>query len=410
MEQENLSPITPSALAKEPLGNAVPLDAQFDELRKQLNLQTANNSTNIPRIYDNGMVDMTKISADELERYKKMTSNITAKDINSIANFGSELSSITSRQSNAFLSNSRVNTLDDKVGPLLIELSQNLSLINADELAPTHGFKAFIQKIPVINKLFGSVQKVLAKYDTIEKSVDNIVHQLDAAGILSLKDNTVLQTMINTNMQYIKQIEDCIIAGKIKEEEILVRLNEMQAHPQDFDAYEISDTQEFLRLLDRRIYDLTVMHTCMKQTIPQLRLIQRGNIEAYQTIQSMKTLSIPTWQSHLSMMIQLKRQSQRASAIKTANDTTNAIIRRNADLLKENITAITREYERDLVDPETLEHSTQQLLNTLNEVREIRTAAAKRRQEQVAKLSKIEATIEAALVNDSDIANHLIGQ
>lgn len=389
--------------------DAVPQMQSFAEMKVPFKLDSAgSNPSNIARIMSNGMVDKSKITSEEMAYFEKLTANITTKDINSIANFGSELSSITSRQSNAFLKNTRVNNLDDELGPLLIELTQNLNLIDASELAPVHGLKAFLQKIPVVNKLFGSVQKVLAKYDTIEKSVATIIQQIDAACILSIKDNTVLQTIMNTNLQYIKQIEECIIAGKLKEEEIIVKINEMQAHPQDFDTYEISDTQEFLRLLDRRIYDLTVMHACMKQTIPQIRMIQRGNIEAHQTAQTMKTLSIPTWQTHLSMMIELKRQGSRAKALKAVNDTTNAILKRNADLLRENIVAITKEHERDLVDPETLKHSTEQLLATINEVREIRTAAAKRRQEQVAELSKIEATIEAALVSDSNLMNHLI--
>lgn len=364
----------------------------------------SNNPSGITRLNQDGSINHELVSNEEKERLSKLTTNLSPQDLNSVANFGAELGNSLNRHSNAFLSAVRVRNAGDELGSLILSLRDNLDEVDVDELTPASGFKRFISKIPVINKLFSSVSKVLKKYDTIEKSVDSIARDIEVARLASLKDNNALQKMFQDNNAHQKQIEELIIAAKLKYEETVVKLDEMRANPQKYETYEISDYQEFLNNLEHRISDLTVLHCCLKQTLPQIRLIQNNNLATANKAQSMISITIPLWRTQLSEAVALKRQEGRAKALKLINDTTNELLKRNADLLRQNSVQIAKENERGIVEIETLRHTSQQLIDTINEVRDIHANAVRQRKEMEAEIVKIETTIESALtsqVNDS---------
>ena len=74
------------------------------------------------------------------------------------------------------------------------------------------------------------------------------------------------------------------------------------------------------------------------------------------------------------------------------------LLAKNADMLKEATIETAKESERGVVDIETLQHTNQELINTLEEVRQIQEDGRKRRAEAEAELGRLEGELKQKLL------------
>ena len=254
------------------------------------------------RINEQGEVNLALLTEEEKEKYGKLTQNLNTNDVNSIANYGTELQSTMARQSNDFLASVRTQQ-GGEIGELIDDLLGQLSYIELDELEAPSTFVKVMRKIPVLNKLVSSVEKILHKYDTIEKNVNTISQKIQVTRLTSLRDNNALEVMFNNNLEYGRQIEDLIIAGKLKLEQIESQINDMAQHADQYESYQIQDVQEYHHALERRINDLITLRYVMKQSLVQIRTVQRNNISIADKAQSIVATTIPVWRNQLSIAV-----------------------------------------------------------------------------------------------------------
>ena len=76
---------------------------------------------------------------------------------------------------------------------------------------------------------------------------------------------------------------------------------------------------------------------------------------------------------------------------------TNELLKKNAEKLKQGSIDIAKEAERSIIDIETLQHTNEQLISTLDEVMQIQREGAQKRQEAEAELRRIEGELKAKL-------------
>lgn len=358
------------------------------------------NMQNLPsrRIFEDGTVNIANLSTEELEKYRRLNSSLSVNDINSISSFGSELQETMAKYSNNFLSSVRTSKCDE-IGTLIDNLLTELGYIDIEDFDDSSALKRTLLRIPVVNKLFKSVNKVLAKYDTIDKNVDTISKKITAIRMLALRDNNALQVMFDNNIEYGKQIEELIIAGKIKVQEIENMLKEMESHPENYDAYEIQDVQVFKNNLEKRLNDMLTLRYVIKQSLPQIRTVQYNNLSISDKAQSIISTTIPVWRNQLSISVALYNQKNSIEAQRKIADTTNKILVKNAEILKQNSIYAAQENERSVVDIETLRETTQKLIETLREVQSIHVEAERNRKAAEQEIIKIERELEETVNN-----------
>ena len=351
----------------------------------------------VKRINEQGEVNLALLTEEEKEKYGKLTQNLNTNDVNSIANYGTELQSTMARQSNDFLASVRTQQ-GGEIGGLIDDLLGQLSYIELDELEAPSTFVKVMRKIPVLNKLVSSVEKILHKYDTIEKNVNTISQKIQVTRLTSLRDNNALEVMINNNLEYGRQIEDLIIAGKLKLEQIESQINDMVQHADQYESYQIQDVQEYHHALERRINDLITLRYVMKQSLVQIRTVQRNNISIADKAQSIVATTIPVWRNQLSIAVALNNQKGNIEAHRKVTETTNTILRKNAELLRTNSIETAKENERSVVSIETLRQTTQELLRTVQEVKQIHENATAKRREAEQEMLKLEKELEGNMV------------
>ena len=350
-------------------------------------------------INDNGEVNINNLTTQEKEHYSKLNKSLVVTDINSISNYGADLQSTMSKYSNDFLTAVRGSN-GTEIGELITNLLSELNYIDIDELQAPSGFKKFIRRVPILNKFVCNIEKMITKYDSITNNIDSLTKKITATRLASLRDNNALQTMFENNVEYCKQIEELIIAGKLKSEEIKNQIEEMQTNSNNYEAHEIQDALEFYNNLERRVNDLITLRYVVKQSLPQIRTVQYNNIAVADKAQTIIATTIPIWKNQLSIAIALHNQQANIAAHRKVSDTTNLILRKNAEMLKLNSTMVAKENERSVVDIETLKITTQQLIDTIREVKEIHEQSAIQRKNAEEELVKIETELNSNMIGN----------
>jgi uncharacterized protein YaaN involved in tellurite resistance len=339
-----------------------------------------------------GNVDLTTITPEESRKYNELNKSLEPSDVNSILNYGVEAQNSMEKYSNDFLSSVRTYN-SGEVGGLINELLTELNYIDVSELEQG-GFKSFISKIPFLKNLVVDVKKLFQKYDVVVNNIDKITNKIKAGRLNSIKDNSSLQTMFDSNVTYIHQMEELIISGQLKYNDLSVKLAEMEGRPADYQDYEIADLRDFLSRLDKRLADMKIVRFIMLQSLAQIRVVQNNNTSIAEKAQSIVSTTIPVWKNQLTIAVALQRQKANVEMQKKISDTTNTILQKNAEMLKQNSIDVAKENEKTVVSLETLKMTTNSLIETLNEVKKIHEEGNQSRRVLDGELKTLEAELK----------------
>lgn len=228
----------------------------------------------------------------------------------------------------------------------------------------------------------------------VVNNIDKITNKIKAGRLNSIKDNSSLQTMFDNNVAYIHQMEELIISGQLKYEELKLKLAEMEGRPADFEDYEIADLRDFVTRLDRRLADMKIVRFIMLQSLAQIRVVQNNNTSIAEKAQSIVSTTIPVWKNQLTIAVALQRQKANVEMQKKISDTTNTILQKNAEMLKQNSIDVAKENEKTVVSLDTLKMTTQSLIETLNEVKKIHEEGEKSRRVLDGELKTLESELK----------------
>lgn len=344
-----------------------------------------------------GTVSLEKIQPSDLAQYTSLSNQLNEKDVNSIMNYGAEIQNSIAKQSDTFLSNVRTYNSGD-VGNHINELLTELNYIDVDQLNQSP-FKRFLSKVPLLNKLVVDIKKLFQQYDKITANVDKISNKVKAGMINSVKDNSSLQTMFDGNVNLIKEIEKYIIAGQLKFKQASEELAAMEANAAQHQDYEIADKRNFVNRLDKRLADMKVVRFIMIQSLAQIRVVQNNNTSIAEKAQSILTTTMPVWKNQLTLAVALQRQKANIEIQRKVSETTNTILQKNADMLRQNSIEVAKENENTIVSLETLKMTTKSLIDTLTEVKAIHEQGTQTRRELDAGLQSLEAELKKGVVS-----------
>lgn len=248
-----------------------------------------------------------------------------------------------------------------------------------------------------------SIEELKAKFATVERNVDSIIDVLEQHKITLLKDVAMLEKMYELNLTYFKELTMYILAGRMKLDELLKtelpRLQEIakqSGKPEDAQA--ANSFADMCNRFDKKLHDLSLTRTISLQMGPQIKLIQNTNSMMVEKIQSSLVNTIPLWKNQMVLALGMAHSKKAIEAQRAVTDITNDLLRKNADVLKSNTVDAAREAERSIVDLETLKHTNQQLIETLDEVLKIQNEGFAKRRQAEGELVRIENELKNKLL------------
>ena len=102
-----------------------------------------------------------------------------------------------------------------------------------------------------------------------------------------------------------------------------------------------------------------------------------------------------------SLAISLQEQKNSVQLAKAIDDTTNDLLRRNAELLHQNSVDTAKANQRSVIDVETLEHVQNTLIKTVNDVIQIQKEGMQKRAEATTRLRALQESLNQLVLENS---------
>ena len=255
----------------------------------------------------------------------------------------------------------------------------------------------------MFKKASNKLEVMKAQYGKVEQSVDKIARELEQHQITLMKDIAMFDQMYELNLKYYKELTMYILAGKKRLTEIrsteleeLRKKAESSGKAEDAQAY--NDLSQMCDRFEKKLHDLELTRMVSIQMGPQTRMLQNNDTLMVEKIQSSLVNTIPLWKSQMVLALGLENSRKATEAQSAVTQATNDLLKKNADMLKMGTIATAREAERSIIDIETLQHTNEQLISTLDEVLQIQRDGAQKRREAEQQLGKIEGELKAKLM------------
>ena len=252
-------------------------------------------------------------------------------------------------------------------------------------------------------KAGSKLETMKAQYAKVESNVDKIARELEQHQVTLMKDVAMFDQMYELNLKYYKELTMYILAGKKKLADVqanelpVLRAKAEQSGSQE-DAQRYNDMVQMCDRFEKKLHDLELTRMISVQMGPQTRLLQNNDTLMVEKIQSSLVNTIPLWKSQMVLALGMEHGRQATAAQSAVTEMTNELLKKNADMLKMGTIQTAREAERSVVDIETLQHTNQQLIETLDEVLNIQREGAQKRREAEVELGKIEGELKQKLM------------
>ena len=284
-------------------------------------------------------------------------------------------------------------------GKALNELLKKVRELDIDSFAASGGGS----KVPLVGRFRDSFARFADRYRKVAGNIDRIVDSLEKGRMGLLKDITVLDKMYELNIEYLRQLDLYIAAGEAAlEHEQTVTLPGLEVEARTSDdpmaAQRFADFQQALTRFERRLHDLKLTRMIAIQSAPQIRLIQSNDHDLVEKMQSSILTTVPLWKNQVIIAISLYRQQKAVELQKQVADTTNELLQKNAELLRQGSAKVQKEVERGVVDVETLRKVNDELIATLEEAIAIQEQGRVRRLEAETEITHMQGELKQKLI------------
>lgn len=338
-------------------------------------------------------VDESMLTEQEKKAVDDFAKKIDITDTNLVLNYG-----VAAQKSVATFSENALSSVRNKdlgeVGETLSNLVVEVKGFGQEE---KKGFAG------LFHKQKDKLELMRAQYGKAETSVNRIVSELEKHQVTLMKDIAMLDQMYELNLKYYKELTMYIIAGKKRLAEVrsgeleeLRKKAEASGLAEDAQAY--NDYAQKCERFEKKLHDLELTRMVSLQMGPQTRLLQNNDTLMVEKIQSSLVNTIPLWKSQMVLALGMEHSRQATAAQSAVAQTTNELLKKNADMLKMGTIETAREAERSVVDIQTLQHTNEQLISTLDEVMNIQREGAQKRREAEAELGRIEGQLKQKLL------------
>ncbi len=370
LEEKNMELIMPT----------LELDSIDDPVVKELQVQ------------DVEALRIKQFSPEEITQINEFADKIDLSDSNLIISYGVGAQKRLAEFSEETLKNVRNKDLE-AIGPLLSNLMADLKYDPSEK----KGIRG------LFSKSANQIERTKAYYSKVEKSIDSICESLEGHQQTLLKDIALNDRLYENNKTYFKELTMYIAAGRIALErslnEVLPALKAKAAETGL--AEDAQSARDFANMCDRfekKLHDLDLTRAICLQNAPQIRLIQSNAIVLSDKIQSTLLNTIPLWKNQLIISLGIAHNKKAVEAQRMVSDTTNELLKKNAEILHQGTVEVASGNERGIVDMETLQHTNEELIATIDDLIQIQDEGREKRRVAELELVNIENKLKSKML------------
>lgn len=312
----------------------------------------------------------------------------------SVQQFGRAIAEKSADYADEILSVARAGDLDETGAQLT-------AIVTAARQFELDTFDNKLNHIPVVGALFKKLtmarERAMARFDSVKAQVDRLVDQVNSTATLLQRRNSDFQQMY-------EHVRDEYEALGLHVEAIELRLHDVEraiaeaGRGTDLASGErVASLAAVQQQMQKRADDMRVLQHAAMQTLPMIRMIQSNNLTLVDKFENIRQLTLPAWKRTFMLALTLDEQKGATELATAIDDTTNAMMRRNAELLHQNSVATARSNQRLVVDVETLREVHDKILLTLTDVRREHEEGAAKRRQALGELDRLRSEMSTAI-------------
>ncbi len=340
------------------------------------------------------------LSPEERAKVQSIKDGIDLTDSSTPLTFGAPAQKEIAKFSDSILAKVRSKDAGE-VGVLLNDL---VGKVKGFDVTKKSG--SFLSSLPIIGSLVNKADDILQGYEKLSTQVEKIQAGLENSKVKMMEDVVMFDMLYQKNLDYFKDLQLYIRAGEEKLDEMrtitLPKLRNQAAASGDPMAVQVvSDFEQSVDRFEKKIHDLKLSKTLAIQTAPQIRLIQNNDRVLIDRVQSAIYHTIPLWKNQMVIALGLTRQKDVIELQRAVTDATNDLLKRNAEMLKQNTIDTAKANERGIVDIETVKKVNEDLITTIQETLRIQSEGRQKRQAAEKELVAIEGRLKDVLLKNA---------
>lgn len=379
-------------------------DINLDDLMLQ-KAASSQNETSLAKVEPTVEIEkvtqqVESLTPSEMQKVQSIKDSINLMDSSTPLTFGAPAQKEIAQFSDSILN--KVRTKDSgQVGELLTDLVAKVKGFDVEEK------KSFFSNLPIIGSLVNKAEDIKSGYDKLSTHVDRIQQGLENSKVKMMEDVVMFDTLYEKNLTYFKELQLYIRAGEEKLDEMrtvtLPKLKAQASAKNDPMAVQVvNDFEQSVDRFEKKIHDLKLSKTLAIQTAPQIRLIQNNDRVLIDRVQSAIYHTIPLWKNQMVIALGLTRQKEVIEMQRAVADATNDLLRRNAEMLKQNSIDTAKANERGIVDIDTVKKVNEDLISTIEETMRIQQEGRQRRAAAEKELVAIEGRLKDTLLKNAN--------
>lgn len=332
----------------------------------------------------------------EVVNATKELSNISSQ---AVSEYGKNINKNSSKYADELLVHVQSKDVDI-AGSQLNEVLASAQSINFNNLVE----RPKAHRLPVIGgiiaKLSKSKQEFSNRFNSVRDHIDGIVVEIEKNQLGLKKRINMLDNMYAEINEVYRQLGIHIVSAQMVLQTLDQEIEEAKLVANDpLSVQRVNDLSQIRQNLEKRTHDLQILQQSAIQTMPMIRIIQANNSALVDKFYAVKNITLPAWKNQISLAISLQEQKNSVALANSIDDATNDLLRKNADLLRQNSVDTARANQRSVIDIETLEHVQNQLIETVKDVIQINNEGKQKRSEATIKIKALQGTLNQVVLD-----------
>ena len=318
----------------------------------------------------------------------------------SVAEFGRDVAEHASRYADGLLDQVRNSDLDE-TGAKLTQVVNIARSLNVGALSDRRS------RIPVVGRFIDKFKlratNFVGQFDSTREQVENLINEVQFTQTSIATRNEGLQDMFDSVREEHRMLGVHIAAGKVRLAELKALAVEQRASLGNDPGrvQELADLESLTANLDKRIGDLTALQHSAMQSLPTIRLIQTNNQMLVDKFHTIREITVPAWKRQFMLALSLNEQRNAVQLATTIDDTTNDLLRRNAELLHHNSVETAKSNQRLVIDVATLQKVQDTLITTVQDVIRIQSEGVEQRRQAERQIEAMRVDLRAKLTRQN---------
>lgn len=298
---------------------------------------------------------------------------ITLNSMQSLDNFGNDTAQILNNLSRDMSMENKLKSMGeigDKIGNLLK---------TAKELDPS----VLTEKPSFFGKLMGKIKdpidSFVIKQKSVSQAVKDIANKLLEDRNTLLAENNKLEQIYNSNLSAFNKLEEYIIVGTQRLEELKQELSSFQGDESKY--LELQTGQSFIDRFEQRLDRLNSSKAIVMRQLPQIRIMQSSNFREAETIQDCVNTAIPVWEQQINLYISQLRTKLALENERNVTKMINDTIKTSAELTHQNTVEIAQASTSSLIELDTIRTVQDNLLKSIDVMAQTAETGRQKRKE-----------------------------